>query len=114
MPYIRVRTNQTLSEKAETELKCALGEAISLLPGKSEAYLMVDIEGAAHLWFRGECERRLAMVEVDLLGKSDPASYEKLTKRICDVMEKTADVPADGVYVKYGEYTHGGYNNFNF
>ena len=114
MPYIHVRTNQMLSDDEENNLKTALGEAIALLPGKTEDWLMVDLEGDARLWFRGDKERLLAMVEVDLLGKSDAASYEKLTKRICEILEAELNVPADGVYVKYGEYTTWGYNGANF
>lgn len=114
MPYIHVRTNQMLSDDEEQNLKTALGEAITLLPGKTEDWLMVDLEGDARLWFAGDKDRLLAIVEVDLLGKSDKASYEKLTARICDIMEKELNVPADGVYVKYGEYTHWGYNKTNF
>lgn len=40
MPFIEVKTNQTIADK--TALKSALGEAITAIPGKSEAWLMVD------------------------------------------------------------------------
>ena len=36
MPYMHVRTNVEVNEEKRLALKKAFGEAISLLPGKSE------------------------------------------------------------------------------
>ena len=88
MPYMHVRTNVKVDQDKRLSLKKAFGEAISLLPGKSESWLMVDIEDEACLFFAGEGERPLAMVETELLGKSTPAAYEKLTARVCEIMER--------------------------
>ncbi|MBQ8351814.1 MAG: hypothetical protein IJY20_07215 [Clostridia bacterium] len=114
MPYMHVRTNVKVNEEKRLSLKKAFGEAISLLPGKSESWLMVDIEDEACLFFAGESDRPLAMVEAELLGKSTPAAYEKLTARVCEIMQQELAVSPDGVYVKYAEVDHWGYNGSNF
>ena len=43
MPYIAVTTSKALSDEQKDELKKAIGQKISLIPGKTEAALMVDI-----------------------------------------------------------------------
>ena len=43
MPYIGVSTSKKLSDAQKDALKSALGEKISVIPGKTEKALMVDI-----------------------------------------------------------------------
>jgi len=45
MPFISTKTNVNVSKEKEIELKEKLGQAISIIPGKSENWLMVAIEG---------------------------------------------------------------------
>lgn len=44
MPFIEVKTTEDLSAVA-AELKSALGDAITAIPGKSESWLMVNLVG---------------------------------------------------------------------
>lgn len=111
MPYIDVKTNQTI--KNNTELKAALGEAITAIPGKSEAWLMVSVEGNRDMWFKGS-DSPLAMFEVSIFGSAESSAYEELTKRLCAISEKHLGVPANRTYVKYTPTNLWGYNNFNF
>jgi hypothetical protein len=114
MPYMHVRTNVAVGKDKQVAIKAAFGEAISLLPGKSEQWLMVDVEEQATLFLAGEGDRPLAMVEVELLGKSTPRAYEALTARVCEIMQRELSIAPDGVYVKYAEIEHWGYNGSNF
>ena len=113
MPYIHLRTTEQISPEQKTSLKSAFGDAISLLPGKSEAWLMVDIEEGACLFLAGDGDRPLAMVEVELLGAADAASYEKLTARITEILASVGIAP-DGIYVKYAEVGTWGFAGGNF
>ena len=114
MPYMHVRTNVGVDKEKQVAIKAAFGEAIALLPGKSEQWLMVDVEEQANLFLAGQGDRPLAMVEVELLGQSTPRAYEALTARVCEIMQEILDVAPDGVYVKYAETAHWGYNGSNF
>ena len=78
MPFINVKTNTPVSEDKETALKSALGEAISIIPGKSESWLMVEIEPERKLYFKGS-DAPAAMVSVSVCGSADSASFNKLT-----------------------------------
>lgn len=42
MPFIEVKTNQKINDK--TLLKQELGQAITAIPGKSENWLMIEME----------------------------------------------------------------------
>lgn len=113
MPFINVKTNSKRVDESKVELKAALGQSISAIPGKIEAWLMVNIEGSSDMWFKGE-DDPCAMFEVSIFGSASDSDYDELTKRICKISEYCLGVPADRTYVKYIETEHWGWNNVNF
>lgn len=112
MPFIELKTNQNIDSVKE-EIKAELGQAITAIPGKSEAWLMVELEGNKNMYFKGSDEP-CAMFEIAIFGSADDSAYNDLTKRICALSEKYLSVSADRTYVKYNEISQWGYNNFNF
>lgn len=112
MPFIELKTNQNI-EKIKDTLKAELGDAITAIPGKSETWLMVELEGDKAMYFKGSDEP-CAMFEIAIFGKASDDTYDDLTNRICEISERLLSVPADRTYVKYSEIDHWGYNNFNF
>ncbi|MBQ4365878.1 MAG: hypothetical protein IKH12_09930 [Clostridia bacterium] len=113
MPYINIKTSKAVTPQQETELKTALGTAITAL-GKSEAWLMVEIEDNRRLWFRGENTEPMALAEVELFGKASEDQYDRMTKEICGILSGTLGIGGEEIYVKYEEIDHWGYNSFNF
>ena len=113
MPYINVKTNSEKAESVYEELKAELGRAITAIPGKSEGWLMVNIEKAPHMYFKGD-GAPCAMFDVSIFGSADKSAYDNLTQLLCAASEKYLDVPASRTYVKYGEYSVWGWNNMNF
>ena len=111
MPFIEVKTNQNIADK--NALKSALGEAITAIPGKSETWLMVELEGNKDMYFQGS-DTPCAMFEIAIFGKASADAYDDLTNRICAISEEYLGVAPDRTYVKYSEIEHWGYNNFNF
>ena len=59
MPYIAVTTSKALSDEQKDELKKTIGQKISLIPGKTEAALMVDISDNHTMYFAGASWRTL-------------------------------------------------------
>ena len=114
MPYLRARVNGKVSEAEAAALRRSFGEAIALIPGKSERWLMVDIDDTASLSLAGDGDRRLAMLEVEIFGKSTPDAYEALTRRLTEIMGEVLGIAPDGVYVKYAEVDHWGFAGSNF
>ncbi len=111
MPFIEVKTNQKINDK--TLLKQELGQAITAIPGKSENWLMIEMEDNKDMYFKGSDEP-CAMFEIAIFGNASDDAYEDLTQRICTISENLLAVSPDRTYVKYTEIDHWGYNNFNF
>ena len=114
MPYINMKTSAKLNTGATEDLKKAFGEAIALIPGKSERWLMISFTDECKMAFAGDSDAPCAMLEVELFGAASDNAYDALTKRLCEVVAKNTAVSADRVYVKYAEVGHWGYNGFNF
>lgn len=114
MPFIDTKTNATISQDAESTLRKKFGEAIATLPGKSEEWLMLSFTDGCRMAFRGRADAPVAMVEVKVYGRADDASYARLTKKITEILGEVLHIPANGVYVKYEEVDHWGYNGSNF
>ena len=50
MPFIHVKVSEKVTDSQIETVKTELGKAISLLPGKSEGYLMVLIAAGCQLY----------------------------------------------------------------
>lgn len=114
MPYINVKVGKKLTDEKITELKAALGQAITAIPGKSEAYLMVCIEDDMKLWLAGDNTTPKAFVDVRILGKAAAKDYSKMTGEVCRILENIAGIAPGDVYAAYSEYEHWGHNGHNF
>ncbi len=114
MPYIELKTTANISgEKAEA-LKTAFGKAIECFPGKTERWLMVAVEGDKKMWFGGDNSTDSAMVDVSLLGNVDASASEKMTEKLCRIIENELGISQDRTYVKYSGYQNWGFNGSNF
>lgn len=113
MPFIDARFTTSVDKEKSENIKSKLGEAITLI-GKSEAYLMVQIEGDCNLYFKGNNDADSAYFEVKLLGKSTKANYEKLTAALCEIAESELGIKGNRVYVKFDENEYWGYDSFMF
>ena len=114
MPLIDTKLNIPLPAEKEKILKAKLGEAISTFPGKSESWLMLQFTDQCRLWFRGESDSPLAMVEVKLFGTASGDACAEMTKRICDIFHAVLGIQPDHVYVNYTFSTVWGWNGINF
>ncbi len=113
MPNIHVQTNVTVTPEMKTDLKEALGKAIETIPGKTERWLMVVLEGDKSMYFQGS-DAPCALASVELLGSASDAVYDKMTAVMTDLLSEKLSVPADRIYTKYTEFTHWGWNGNNF
>lgn len=114
MPYINLKTSAKISAENEKTLIKEFGKIISLIPGKTEAWLMINLDGECRMAFKGNMDADTAIVNVDLLGGASEKSYADMTRAICDTVSQVLGVPFGRIYVKYGEYEHWGYAGENF
>ncbi len=114
MPFIETKTTVKISAEQEAQLRAEFGNAIELISGKSEEWLMLSFVSDARMAFRGTVSPDIAMIDVQIFGKAKDSEYDKLTERICETVSRVLDVPRNRIYVKYTEIEHWGYNGFNF
>jgi len=114
MPFINARVTCKVSSKSELRIKEALGKAISILPGKSEEWLMVGIQENYHLYFQGNQDSDSAFIEVKVYGKASKEDYDNLTKRITDIFHSELAIPCERIYVEYEETPYWGFDGANF
>lgn len=109
MPFIRTTANVTISGKKAAVIKARMGEAIELIPGKSESWLMLHFADDASMYFKGEDEP-CAICEVKLYGSSDEEAYTALTGALTDILHEELDIDPDRIYVTYDEVGLWGWN----
>ena len=113
MPFVNVKTNAAVSAEKEENIKSALGQAITAIPGKSEGWLMVGIEPEYKLWFKGTSDPA-AMVSVAIYGSADRAAKNKLTGKISEILGDELGISPSRIYVSFAETADWGWNGANF
>lgn len=114
MPFINSKISVKISKEQEIEIKTALGQAITAIPGKSESWLMLGFEDEYKLYFRGDDSEPTAFVEVSVYGGENSAAFDKLTGEICTIFNNVLGIAPDHVYVKYNAVSNWGWNGGNF
>lgn len=114
MPYISTTTNIKVDKQKETELKASFGKAISLIPGKSENWLMVSISDETPMYFKGNGDSPIAFVEVSIFGGASDSAYDAMTAELTKQINTILGIEPQNIYIKYEESTHWGWAGSNF
>ncbi len=114
MPYIDVKTSAALTEEKCEAIKSELGRAISVIPGKSERWLMVGITPECRLWFAGDASSDCAMVKVAVFGSLSDGAADKMTAEVTKILSREAGIAPDKIYVSYSEHSMWGWSGSNF
>lgn len=114
MPYIHTTTTVKLTDTKKDALAKRFGKAITLIPGKTEAHLMLGFQDETPMYFAGKNDAPMAFFEVKILGTSTKEHFSALTAELCTIMEEELGISGDCVYVEYVEATHWGWNGSNF
>ena len=114
MPYISTKTNIELAKEKQDTLAAKYGKIISLVPGKTERWLMLSFDDKATMYFGGKSDEPMAYIELSLFGGASDAVYDKLTAAICDAVSAETGIAPANIYVKYEEAEHWGWNGSNF
>lgn len=114
MPYIRTTVSKEISQENIENIKTKLGQAIALIPGKSESWLMLAFEDNVNMYFKGDCSEEYAYIEVSLFGSTSDAAYDRLTAAISEIINEELGIDRANIYIKYEEADHWGWNGSNF
>lgn len=113
MPFINSKVTVQMTEEKKEAVKARLGQAISLIPGKSESWLMVGLEDGYDLYFQGNKDGESAFVDVSVFGGASRSACEALTGAICDILESELSIPKNRIYIKYEAVENWGWNGGN-
>lgn len=111
MPFISVNVAEKLLQEQKDAIKISLGKNISLLPGKTEKQLMVDVSDGHALYFGGRPLSKGAYVDVRTFGDSDFDSKRLFTQSIYELLRNICGIQKDELYVTFSAFaewgTHG-------
>ena len=114
MPFIDIKLTKKITESDASSLKTELGKMIEAFPGKSEAWLMCNIEDDKKMWFRGDNSSDSAFVEVKLFGSVNSDSADTFTGLLCKYLEEKLGISSERTYIRYEGGTNWGWNGSNF
>ncbi len=114
MPYIKTTVSKKITDAQRDILKSKLGNAIALIPGKTEAWLMLAFEDNVPMYFKGDNSSDYAYVEVSLFGSTSDSAYDRMTACVSEIISETLGIDGSNVYIKYEEAEHWGWNGTNF
>lgn len=114
MPFINVKTNATIPQEKKEIIKRRLFDSISILPGKSDNYLMVAVEDGLDMAFHRDSASNIAMVTVKIFGGSTKDAYQRLNAAIGMILSDEAAVDGSNCYVVFEEEKYWGFNGFMF
>ena len=67
------------------------------------------------MFFGGQDEKPVAMVEVDILGSSiDKAGSVKITEKVTETLNQNLGIAPDDMYIRYRASEDWGWNGTNF
>ncbi len=114
MPFIDVKLTKNINDTEAVALKAELGKMIEVFPGKTENWLMCNIESEKKIWFKGDNSQDSAFVEVKLFGSVNSEGADKFTELVCKYLESALQIPATRTYVRYEGGSDWGWNGSNF
>lgn len=114
MPFIDVKISKKITECEAVSLKTELGKMIEVFPGKTENWLMCNIDSDNKIWFKGDNSEESAFVEVKLFGNVCENSADRFTALLCDYFENKLGIPSARIYVRYEGGNNWGWNGSNF
>ncbi len=110
MPFINSKLSISLNKEKEILIKQKLGELISLIPGKTEQWLMVGFEDNYNIFFGGENSHNIAFVDIKLFGSAPKNNKDKMAEAICALYEKELAIPQSNIFITFQEISDWGWN----
>lgn len=114
MPFIDSKVSVKTTPEQRKELKERLGQAIEVIPGKSESWLMMDLADEQNMYFKGDGDKPTAFVAVSVYGGPDSAAFDRMTAEITRIYGDVLGIAPDRIYVKYSATPDWGWNGRNF
>lgn len=108
MPYIAVTTSAPVSPETGEAVKVELGKTITILPGKTEGALIVNISGGNTMFFGG-VEKYCAYVDIRLFRTVPKEAKEQFTEVVIALVAEKIGIPVADIFLSIAEYSSWGF-----
>ena len=110
MPFIKIKTNSSITDEQEIRIKSLMGKAIELVPGKSEEYLLLEFSDNCRLWLAGDNEEPTAYIEASIFGNRTHYGYASFISAVTDIFSEVLKISSDHIYIKFDDIPVWGVN----
>ena len=83
------------------KIKSGLGQAICLVPGKSEQYLLLEFEDRCRLWLRGQNDAPIAYIEAAIFGNENHEGFDAFTAAVTRIFSEELKIRPENIYIKF-------------
>ncbi|MCK5831585.1 MAG: hypothetical protein KAH20_14925 [Methylococcales bacterium] len=101
MPYLKLRTNSSISKQQSSELLTQFSQLLAKETGKPERYVMVELEGDREMIFSGT-NAPLAYIECKSIGLTSTQA-KSLSASISQIICDKIKIPSDRVYIEFSQ-----------
>ena len=113
MPYIRMSVSLKLTPEKQDELVEAIGEALSIIPGKNGSNLITDLEDGKTIYFDGVKQENTVFADVFYHGNYEFKLKSDFTIAMFDAINKVLGTSKDRMWLNINECTSwGGFGDF--
>lgn len=99
MPYLKLKTNQTIAQEQSTDLLAEFSQLLAKETAKPERYIMVELNTNKNMVFSGNSEP-LAYLECKSIGLSSQQA-KLLSAAISEILHTRLNIPIDRIYIEF-------------
>ncbi len=114
MPFLRIQTNQHLSDSEASALAARASVVVAEQLGKPERYVMISVEANPAMQFAGT-NAPLAYLELKSIGLPESRTAD-MSRALCGMMTSATGIEADRIYIEFTDAPRKmwGWNNGTF
>ena len=102
MPLIKLQMSASFSDAVKNDLACELSKICADILNKPESVVASIVEDDAIIAFGGKLQSS-AYLEVKSIGGLNNDVNTRMTKDICECIEKFTKIPGSRVYINYSD-----------
>ncbi len=99
MPYLKLKTNVSISEQQSPALLCKLSKLLAEETSKPERYVMAELKQQNQMIFGGSADP-LAYLECKSIGLSSD-QVKSLSASISHLLSNELQLPPDRIYIEF-------------
>ena len=92
-----------MTPEQKTQLKAGIGKAIGLVPGKSEASLLLCLEDNCSLYLRGENDRPIGYITAAIFANEGHSGYPAFSEALAALYQTVLSIAPQDLFIQYSD-----------